>query len=117
MAEVETDIEGVETEVNSYQNEIEAWDGRCKDGRKGDCKRKLKEVLNQLETECERVTIFLQTGSKCCKQTGCICDVNDCFVVLLADDNPCKRTYILLDCICAVENCIETSCSYDGEYD
>ncbi len=107
MAEVETDIEGVETEVSSYQNEIE--------DRGGSCENKLKKVLKQLETECERVTIFLQTGSKYCKQTGCICDVNDCFVVLLADDDPCQRTYILLDCICAIENCVETSCSYDGE--
>mgnify|MGYP006298242495 CR=1 FL=1 len=76
-------------------------------GCRGECQEDLKKLLKRLEDDCEQVTIFLQTGSKCCKRTGCICDVDDCFVVLLDDDDPCERTYILLDCICAVKNCVE----------
>ena len=82
---------------------------------KKDCRKELKKLLKRLEDDCDQVTIFIQSGSKCCKQTGCICDVDDCFVELLAKDNPCERTYILLDCICAVENCVEGCCSYDDK--
>lgn len=78
----------------------------CRD----ECREELKELLTQLQDNCEQVTIFIQSGDKCCKRTGCICDVDDCFVVLLDDDDPCERTYILLDCICAVRNCVEDKC-------
>ncbi len=71
------------------------------------CQEELKELLMQLQDNCEQVTIFIQSGDKCCKRTGCICDVDDCFVVLLDDEDPCQRTYILLDSICAVKNCVE----------
>ncbi|GAB6138902.1 hypothetical protein [Halanaerobaculum tunisiense] len=77
-------------------------------GRRSDrCRDELKKLLKRLETECEEVTIFIQTGDECCARTGCICDVDDCFVTIFDTDDACQRTFILLDCICAVKNCVD----------
>jgi hypothetical protein len=97
MPEIETEVEGVEANLEGRK-------------RGNSCKRAVKKKLKKLEDECEEITIFIQTGSKCCRRTGCLCDVNDCFAVLLEEDDPCIRTHILLDCICAVKNCFDDSC-------
>lgn len=74
------------------------------------CKDDLQDLLDQLKDNCEQVTLTIQSGSQCCKQTGCICDVDDCFVVLIDTNDTCQRTYIALDSICAVKNCVEDEC-------
>ncbi|GAB6138903.1 hypothetical protein [Halanaerobaculum tunisiense] len=71
------------------------------------CKDDLRDLLEDFKDECEEVTIFIQTGSECCARTGCICDVDDCFVTLFDTDDACQRTFILLDTICAVKNCVD----------
>jgi hypothetical protein len=75
--------------------------------RDDECREELKDLLKQLEDNCEEITIFIQSGDRCCKRTGCLCDVNDCFAVLIDTDKNCQKTWILLDCICAVKNCVE----------
>jgi hypothetical protein len=76
-------------------------------GAKSNCRKKLKKLLARFKDECEEITIFIQSGDKCCRRTGCICDVDDCFVTLIDTDDNCQRNWILLDCICAVKNCVE----------
>ncbi len=92
------ETEGVEAAVESK-------------GRSSKCRKKLKKLLKRLDEQCERITIFIQSGSKCCKLTGCLCDVNDCFAVLIDTNDTCQRTYIAMDCICAVKTCVEDRCS------
>ncbi|WP_459838354.1 hypothetical protein, partial [Halanaerobaculum tunisiense] len=77
------------------------------------CKKELKELLRKLETDCEEITIIIQSGEKCCKQTGCICDISDSFVILVDSDGDCQRNYISLDCICAITICDRDDCEED----
>ncbi|GAB6138904.1 hypothetical protein [Halanaerobaculum tunisiense] len=93
-----TDIEPIEVEVD---DSVTGESSNCS------CSQELKALLKELKTNCEEVTIFIQTGSQCCKRTGCICAVDDCFVTLAKREDSCQRIFILLDCICAVKNCVE----------
>ncbi|PRX26468.1 hypothetical protein BX659_12059 [Orenia metallireducens] len=68
----------------------------------GSCIKSLKKLLNKIKDTNEEVTIIIQSGEDCCDFTGCICEINDCFLVLVDGDNICVKTYILLDKICAV---------------
>ena len=85
----ETEIEGLETEVQS---------GGCR------CRRQLKKLLKRLADKCKKIAVIIKSGENCCRQVGCIADVDDCFLVLIDQNNVCKRTYIPLDCICAVKD-------------
>lgn len=67
------------------------------------CSQRLKKLLVRLRDDCELLAIILKSGSKCCRQKGCICQVNSKTVTLITDDGNCSRIYIPLDCICAVE--------------
>ena len=67
------------------------------------CCPEFVRVLKRLRRNNEPVTIIVKSGSDCCSHTGCICEiVDDCYVTLLSGENGCDRTYIPLDCICAV---------------
>ncbi|MEJ6952461.1 hypothetical protein [Natronospora cellulosivora (SeqCode)] len=55
--------------------------------------------------KCNRaVTIIIRSGENCCSHTGCIAEVveNSYVVLITAVNDTCQRTYIPLECICAV---------------
>jgi hypothetical protein len=66
------------------------------------CRDDLVRLLNKIKDTSEEVTIIIQSGEGCCEITGCICEIDKCFVVLIDSNHVCRRTYILLDCICAI---------------
>jgi len=66
------------------------------------CRDDLIRLLNKIKDTSEEVNIIIQSGEGCCDVTGCICEIDDCFVVLIDSNHVCVRTYILLDKICAI---------------
>ncbi|PRX26471.1 hypothetical protein BX659_12062 [Orenia metallireducens] len=71
------------------------------------CSKGLIELLEDLKVEAELVSIIIQAGGGCCRHRGCICEIIDCATVVLVDDRVkgkgrCERTYIPIDCICAI---------------
>ncbi|MCK8826723.1 hypothetical protein MWH25_03060 [Natroniella acetigena] len=65
-------------------------------------KKDFVKVLKRLAKCNKPVTIIIRSGANCCELTGCIGEVTDEFVVLIASNNVCIRKYIRTDCICAV---------------
>ncbi len=60
-------------------------------------------VLKHLKCNNRPVTIIISSGKNCCELSGCIGQiVSDNYVTLINDNNACTRTYIAIDCICAV---------------
>jgi|GEM_PF-3753384 len=80
------------------------WDGR------DSCIKSLKKLLNKIKDTNEEVNVIVQSGEGCCDFTGCICEINDCFLVLVDGDDICRKTYILLDKICAVVHPANSCC-------
>jgi hypothetical protein len=75
------------------------------------CRDDLRRLLERIKDTDEQVDIIIQSGEDCCEFTGCICEVDDCFVVLIdTKHGTCIRTYILLDCICALVHPAQTCC-------
>jgi len=75
------------------------------------CRDDLRCLLERIKDTDEQVNIIIQSGEDCCEFTGCICEVDDCFVVLIdTKRGTCIRTYILLDCICALVHPAQQSC-------
>ncbi|MCK8817056.1 hypothetical protein MWH28_06675 [Natroniella sulfidigena] len=66
-----------------------------------------RKVLERLVDDNKIVTIIITSGANCCELTGCVGEVADDYLTLLTPDNACNRTYIALDCICAVSERIE----------
>jgi len=66
------------------------------------CRDDLVRLLNKIKDTNEEVTIIIQSGEGCCEITGCICEIDECFVVLIDSNHVCVRSYILLDKICAI---------------
>jgi len=71
------------------------------------CSKELIKLLEHLKVKAELVTIIIQAGGNCCRHRGCICEIIDCSTVVLVDDREkgqggCERTYISIDCICAI---------------
>ncbi len=88
------------------------------------CNRQLKKLLTKLRDNCDRVVISLKSGSKCCWQKGCICQVTPQLVTLITGDKNCSRKYIPLDCICAVtvlceeeDSSKDHNCQHDSRSD
>ncbi|OCL25769.1 hypothetical protein U472_15730 [Orenia metallireducens] len=71
------------------------------------CSKELIKLLDDLKIEAERVSIIIQSGGDCCRHRGCICEIIDESIVVLVEDRDkgkdrCERTYIPIDCICAI---------------
>lgn len=66
-------------------------------------KKTLVDVLQKLKKKNRVVTIIIKSGENCCELTGCIGEVV-CgeYVTLISSNNACLRTYIAIDCICAI---------------
>ncbi|MFW6278580.1 MAG: hypothetical protein ACOC2G_00185 [Bacillota bacterium] len=64
------------------------------------------EFIGVLERASEKntpITIIIQSGANCCEHTGCVGEiVGDCFLTLISGNDACRRTFIPLDCICAI---------------
>lgn len=68
-----------------------------------DCCPEFVEVLQRLRVNNNPVTILIRSGSDCCEIEGCICEIVDgCYITLLSGENGCERTYIPINCICAI---------------
>ena len=64
---------------------------------------KLIKLLRRLRDNNEPVTIIIKAGQDCCEHTGCIGEiVSNCYMTLISGNDGCARTYIPLDCICAI---------------
>ena len=61
------------------------------------------DLLNRLRDGNDPVRIVVNSGADCCEHIGCIGEiVNECYITLISSNDVCVRTYIPLDCICAV---------------
>ncbi|MCK8817072.1 hypothetical protein MWH28_06755 [Natroniella sulfidigena] len=65
-------------------------------------KKDFVKVLRRLAKCNKPVTIIVKSGANCCELTGCVGEVTDEFVVLIASNNVCIRKYIRTEFICAV---------------
>ncbi|WP_027339762.1 hypothetical protein [Halonatronum saccharophilum] len=62
-------------------------------------------LLRRLRETNDPVTIIITSGENCCEHTGCIGEiVGDEYLTLItsAGSGGCVRTYIRIDCICAI---------------
>ncbi|MCK8817071.1 hypothetical protein MWH28_06750 [Natroniella sulfidigena] len=60
-------------------------------------------VLRRLAKKNKPVTIIITSGANCCELTGCIGEiVGDEYITLINPNDVCDRTFIRIDCICAV---------------
>ena len=66
-------------------------------------KSSLRKVLKKFAKNTEPVTLIIKSGENCCEITGCILTVKKDLVILLTDDDPCRRIYVVIDCICAIK--------------
>ena len=63
----------------------------------------LRKILKKFAKNTEPVTLIIKSGENCCEITGCILTVKKDLVILLTDDDPCRRIYVVIDCICAIK--------------
>ena len=62
-------------------------------------------LLRKFRNSTDTVTLIITSGQNCCEITGCVANiVENSYVVLLTNDNNgCNRTYVRIDCICAIQ--------------
>ncbi|WP_408955256.1 hypothetical protein [Natroniella sp. ANB-PHB2] len=66
------------------------------------------KVLKGFAKKNKPITIIIKSGQNCCKFTGCIGEiVGDEYITLIASNDVCVKTYIRIDCICAVSDEVE----------
>ncbi|MCK8817070.1 hypothetical protein MWH28_06745 [Natroniella sulfidigena] len=73
------------------------------------------KVLRGFAKKNKPITIIIKSGQNCCRFTGCIGEIVGVeYITLITSNGVCVRTYIRIDCICAVKDEVEEVKDFKG---